>query len=145
MEEQERNNINHSALPDRKEKTLRLSYCPDLKHELADAVDFVLGKLKFYPTEKFSPTPDLKDGLILLKGQNNEYLTLDIKLIEASAELKYITFYTNDCLRDYHKYTLAGVEFLSRPEYSKLGLRVDFLGNKQQTYSLLEQRIYTTS
>jgi len=132
-------------MPDRRVITLRLSYFSDLKHQLADAVDFVLEKLKFYPIKKFNPSPDLKEAIIILEGQNNDFLILDIKLVERSVEFKYITFYTNDCLRDYHKYTLAGVEFTGRPEYSKLGLRVDFIGKKEARYSLLEERKYTDS
>lgn len=145
MEDQEKNMSNHSAMPDRKAITLRLSYFPNLKHELADAVDFVMEKLKFYPTEKFNPTSELTQELIVLKNQNGDLLELNIQLVEPNAESKHITFYTDDCLRDYYKYLKAGVKFVSRPEYSNLGLCVDFIGHKDARYSLLEERTYTDS
>jgi hypothetical protein len=66
-----------------------------------------------------------------------------MKEIENKPEFTYIIFHTDDCLRDYHKYTLAGVEFISRPEYTEAGLRVDFLGHEENRYTLLEERIYT--
>ena len=145
MEDQGKNKINQSAMPDRRKITLKLSYSSDLIHQLIDAIDFVLEKIKFYPTEKFSLSPDLKEGSVELKNQNNDLLALNILLVERNEECKHITFYTDDCLRDYYKYTQAGVEFVSRPEYSNLGLQVDFIGHKDTRYCLLEERVYTDS
>lgn len=143
MEDQVKNKVNQTTRSDRRGITLRLSYFPELKHQLADAVNFVLEKLKFYPREKFNPSPDLEEGIIKLIDLKGDLLTLNIQLVEVNVEFKHITFYTDDCLRDYHKYTLAGVEFVSRPEYINLGLRVDFSGPAEARYSLLEKRIYT--
>lgn len=145
MEDQEKNNKNKAFMSNRRAISLRLSYSPDLIHELGDAVNFVLEKIDFYPTQKFNPSPDLNEGLIELIGLDGDLLTLNIQLVERNAKFKHITFYTDDCLRDYHKYTLAGVEFVSRPEYTDYGLKVDFIGYAEARYSLLEERIYTDS
>ena len=143
MVSQDQNTRNQSIKPERRPITLRLSYMPDHVHHIADALDFVIEKLQFLPTEKFNLGENSKNETIQLKDNNGNILTLIMREIENKPEFNYIIFHTDDCLRDYHKYTLAGVEFISRPEYTDAGLRVDFLGHKENRYTLLEERIYT--
>lgn len=143
MVSQDQNTRNQSIKPERRPITLRLSYMPDHVHHIADALDFVIEKLQFLPTEKFNLGENPKNETIQLKDNNGNILTLIMREIENKPEFNYIIFHTDDCLRDYHKYTLAGVEFISRPEYTDAGLRVDFLGHKENRYTLLEERIYT--
>ena len=145
MEEQEKGNTIQPDVRKPRVLTLRLSYSNRLKHQLADAVNFVLEKLNFYPSEKFNASSKLNKEIIVLTSLNEELLTLEIKLDENKPEFEHITFYTDDCLRDYHKYIRAGVEFVSRPEYTKFGLRVDFMGHEKALYTLLEERTYTDS
>ncbi|MFA6945203.1 MAG: hypothetical protein WC220_04805 [Pedobacter sp.] len=141
----DQNEINQPIIPDRKPIILRLSYLPDLTHQIADALDFVFEKLKFNPTEEFIFREDLNNGPIEFRDIKGNTLILNMQIIENNPEFKYIIFHTDDCLRDYHKYILAGVEFISRPEYTGDGLRVDFLGNADKRYTLLEERTYTDS
>lgn len=136
-------NINQPISPDRRPITLKLSYLPDHVSHIADALDFVIEKLQFLPTEKFFLSEAPKNEPIQLRDSRGNLLTLIMQEIENKPEFNYIIFHTDDCLRDYHKYTLAGVEFISRPEYTNAGLRVDFLGHKENRYTLLEERIYT--
>lgn len=143
MVSQDQNNGNQSISRERRPITLRLSYLADHVPHLADALDFVIGKLQFLPTEKSLTSEALKNGSMQLRDSNGNLLTLIMKEIKNKPEFNYIIFHTDDCLRDYHKYTLAGVEFISRPEYTDAGLRVDFLGYKENRYTLLEERIYT--
>jgi hypothetical protein len=143
MVSKDQNTSNQLLRSERKPITLKLSYIPDHVSHLADALDFVIEKLQFIPTEKFSLREANKNEPIQLRDSNGNLLTLIMQEIEYKPEFNYIIFHTNDCLRDYHKYTLAGVEFISRPEYTDAGLRVDFLGHKENRYTLLEERIYT--
>ncbi len=143
MVSQDQNTKNQSISPERRPITLKLSYMPDHVPHLSDALDFVIEKLQFMPTEKFFLSEAPKNEPIQLRDSNGNLLTLIMQEIEYKPEFNYIIFHTNDCLRDYHKYTLAGVEFISRPEYTDAGLRVDFLGHKENRYTLLEERIYT--
>jgi hypothetical protein len=143
MVSQDQNTKNQSISSERRPITLKLSYMPDHVPHLADALDFVIEKLQFIPTEKFFLSEGPKNEPIQLRDSNGNLLTLIMQEIEYKPEFNYIIFHTNDCLRDYHKYTLAGVEFISRPEYTDAGLRVDFLGHKENRYTLLEERIYT--
>jgi len=143
MVSQDHNNRIKPIKPERRPITLRLSYVQDFVPHLADALDFVIEKLHFIPIEKFYLSDGPKNEPIELSDCNGNLLTLIMKQIEYNPEFNYTIFHTDDCLRDYHKYTHAGVEFTSRPEYTDAGLRVDFLGNKENRYTLLEERIYT--
>ena len=143
MVSQDQNNRIQPIKPERRPITLRLSYVPDLVPQIADALDFVIEKLQFFPTEKFFLRDGPKNEPIELRDSNGNLLSLIMQQIEYSPQFNYIIFHTDDCLRDYHKYTQAGVEFISRPEYTEAGLRVDFLGHKENRYTLLEERIYT--
>ena len=143
MVSQDQNNSIQPIKPERRPITLRLSYKPDHATHIADALDFVIEKLQFLPTEKFLLSDAPKNEPIQLRDSNGNLLTLVMQEIENKPEFNFIIFHTDDCLRDYHKYTLAGVEFISRPEYTDAGLRVDFLGHKEYRYTLLEERIYT--
>jgi hypothetical protein len=143
MVSQDQNISNQPISPDRRPITLKLSYLPDHVPHIADALDFVIEKLQFLPTEKFFLSEAPKNEPIQLRDSKGNLLTLIMQEIENKPEFNYIIFHTDDCLRDYHKYTLAGVEFISRPEYTNSGLRVDFLGHKENRYTLLEERIYT--
>lgn len=143
MVNQDQNTSNQPIKTERRPMTLKLSYLPAHVPHIADALDFVIKKLQFLPTEKFLLSEDPKNEPIQLRDINGNSLTLIMQEIENKPEFNYIIFHTDDCLRDYHKYTLAGVEFISRPEYTDAGLRVDFLGHKENRYTLLEERIYT--
>jgi len=143
MVSQDQNTKNQLIRPERRPITLRLCFRSDHVLHIADALDFVLEKLQFQPTEKFILAAAPTNETLKLKDSKGNLLTLILEEIENKPEFKYIIFHTDDCLRDYHKYTLAGVEFISRPEYTDAGLRVDFLGNNENRYTLLEERIYT--
>lgn len=143
MVSKDQNISNQPISPDCRPINLKLSYSADQVHQIADALDFVIEKLQFLPTEKFFLSKAPKNEPIQLRDSKGNLLTLIMQEIENKPEFNYIIFHTDDCLRDYHKYTLAGVEFISRPEYTNAGLRVDFLGNKENRYTLLEERIYT--
>ncbi len=143
MVSNDQNISNQPIRPERRPITLKLSYLSVHVPYIADALDFVIEKLQFIPTEKFLFSGSPKNEPIQLKDSNGNLLTLIMQEIENKPEFNYIIFHTDDCLRDYHKYTLAGVEFISRPEYTDAGLRVDFLGHKETRYTLLEERIYT--
>jgi len=143
MVSQDQNINNQPISPERRPITLKLSYLPVHVPNIADALDFVIEKLQFLPTEKSFLSEGPKNEPIKLRDINGNLLTLIMQEIENKPEFNFIIFHTDDCLRDYHKYTLAGVEFISRPEYTDAGLRVDFLGHKENRYTLLEERIYT--
>lgn len=127
---------------ERKPLNLRVSYTPDLEEQLLDALDFVLCKLDFELVQKLNPD-QISIGIpeILIDVHGNS-LSLLIQLLENKPEITNIIFHTNDCLRDYHKYIVAGVEFVSRPQYTKAGLQVGFMGSGNKCYTLLEEREY---
>jgi len=140
---QDQNTKNELNSSERRPLTLRLSFAKNQFPDLADAIDFVLEKLQFLPIEKFFLIDYPADETLQLKDFKGNQLTLILGEIEEKKDFNYIIFHTDDCLRDYHKYTHAGVEFISRPEYIEAGLRVDFLGTGENRYTLLEERIYT--
>ena len=143
MVSKDQNISNQQVRSERRPITLKVSYLPDHVPHLADALDFVIDKLQFIPTDKLFLSKFPINDTIQLRDSNGNLLTLIMKEIENKPEFTCIIFHTDDCLRDYHKYTLAGVEFISRPEYTEAGLRVDFLGHEENRYTLLEERIYT--
>ncbi len=136
-------NYNHSVITNPKMMTLRLSYIPELVPQIPAAVDYVLSKLTFEPVEIIDFKERINTGPIVLNDCSGNTLTLILHELNNDQEVKYIIIHTDDCLRDYHKYIIAGVEFINRPEYTNAGLQVDFLDNRDNRYTLLEERIYT--
>lgn len=134
---------NQPVITGRKPITLRLSYIPKLVPQISAAIDFVLSKLNFHPTEIIDFTERLNTGPISLKDHEGNTLILLINEWNRDQKIEYVIFHTDDCLRDYHKYVIAGVEFINRPEYTDAGLQVNFLDNRDNRYTLLEERIYT--
>ncbi len=143
MASQDQNIKNQPIRPDRRPITLRMSYTLEHTNNITDALDFVIEKLQFFPSEKFLLSKTPINEPFQLRDNNGNLLTLIMQEMACKPEFNYIIFHTDDCLRDYHRYTLAGVEFISRPEYTDAGLRVDFLGDHENRYTLLEERIYT--
>ncbi len=82
---------------------------------------------------------------LILNDSDGNKLIIDLQILESNDKIKSIIFHTDDCLRDYHKYILSGVEFISRPEYNAAGLQVNFIDDADNCYTLLEERIYTDS
>jgi hypothetical protein len=142
----ENQNISHQrTTSSRKPLNLRVSYTDELAFQLPEALRFVMLKLDFNPTMEFDPG-NLPVGIPkTLLDEDGNSLTLLLQLLDRNAEMKNIIFHTDDCLRDYHKYILAGVEFISRPEYKAEGLQVNFMGYADGHYTLLEERNYTES
>lgn len=134
---------NQTDITDSKPLTLRLSYIPKLVPQISAAIDYVLSKLDFRPAEIIDFTERINTGPISLSDHSGNTLTLLLNELDNNQEVKHIIIHTDDCLRDYHKYIIAGVEFINRPEYTNAGLQVDFLDNRDNRYTLLEERIYT--
>jgi hypothetical protein len=127
-----------------KPTTIRMSYIPELSGNIIEAINFILRSLNFQPKPgiKFHK----KDFLapLILQDSNGEEIILIINELKNDSALKHIIMHTDDCLRDYHKYLIAGIEFVNRPEYTDAGLQVDFIGHNDR-YTLLEERTYTES
>jgi hypothetical protein len=123
---------------------LKVSYTPNLTDKLNTALQFVINKMGFIQEQKviFNHEPLSSITLIDPEGKT---LTITLDLVEKGTGIENITFHTEDCLRDYHKYLMSGVEFISRPEYHTAGLQVNFIDNENNHYTLLEERIYTES
>jgi len=143
MSKPEQTIFNHSDVNERKPLTIRLSYVPELIPQIPAAIDYILSKLNFLPAEKINITEQLNSGPIYLRDQDGNSLIFEINELKNKQEIKYLIVHTTDCIRDYHKYTIAGVEFINRPEYTEAGLQVDFIDNRDNRYTLLEERIYT--
>ncbi len=135
------NQNEQAALIKPKTLTLRVSCKSDLIEKLNTALDFVSKKMGF----------QLPGGLTFSDGTNTHTLInpngnkllLDVHIIPNGTDT--IIFYTDDCLRDYHKYLISGVEFLNRPEYTAAGLQVKFMDHQNNYYTLLEERTYNES
>lgn len=136
-------NYDQSVITNSKMMTLRLSYTPELVPQIPAAIDYVLSKLNFQPVEFIDFTEKVDTGPIILKDCSGNTMTLLLHELNSDQEVKYIIIHTDDCLRDYHRYIIAGVEFINRPEYTNAGLQVDFLDNRDNRFTLLEERIYT--
>ncbi len=122
--------------------SLRVSYTTELAAQLDTALQFVVRKIGFKPSEQFTYSIPSENNLIL-DDTNGNRLIINCQKLESNDRIKSIIFYTDDCLRDYHKYILLGVEFTSRPEYNGSGLQVNFLDHAGNCCTLLEERIYT--
>ncbi|SDL80799.1 hypothetical protein SAMN05421813_102212 [Daejeonella rubra] len=138
------NNRDQPKLTDRKPLTIRMSYIPDLAGKISDAINFILMSLNFQLEEEMNFDKMVFLEPITLQDSNGKTITLIIKELENDPEIQHIIVHTDDCLRDYHKYLIAGIEFVNRPEYTAAGLQVDFLGHNDR-YTLLEERTYTES
>lgn len=121
--------------------TLKVTYKPELAQGLETALIFLTDKLG-YPTDL--PADFLKTGgQVQFRNQDETELKIIIEESNPGNGLDNITFHTDDCLRDYHRYLMSGIEFINRPEYHPMGLLVHFIGPKETIYTLLETRIYT--
>jgi hypothetical protein len=136
------NNRDQPKLTDRKPITIRLSYIPDLAKKIPDAINFILMSMSFQMEEAINFDKIYFPEPIILQDIHGKTITLIIKELDNDPEIKHIIVHTDDCLRDYHKYLIAGIEFVNRPEYTPAGLQVDFLGNNDR-YTLLEERTYS--
>lgn len=121
---------------------LRVSYTIELTNQLNKALYFVTDKIGFKPVEEFTFIKGLQH--IKLYDANGKSLTINFEILK-SGTIESIVFHTDDCLKDYHKYIVSGVEFLNRPEYTDSGLQVRFLDEEDNIYILLEDRNYTES
>ncbi|MES3018867.1 MAG: hypothetical protein V4721_13855 [Bacteroidota bacterium] len=128
-----------------KQKTLnlRVSCTNQLAEKLNAALHFVIKKIGFAPLDKITFTNESKQ--FTLFDADGSKLSIDIQIIGHNSYTENIIFHTNDCLRDYHKYTMLGVEFINRPEYNTSGLQVNFIDDNDNCYTLLEERFYTES
>jgi len=123
--------------------SLRVSYTIGLTDKLNTALHFVINKIGFNPLEEFAFIKGLKQITLYDAGGNK--LIIDLQILETDATTESIVFHTDDCLRDYHKYIVSGVEFINRPEYKAAGLQVRFIDDQDNCYTLLEERTYTES
>lgn len=132
----------------KKQRTLqlRVSYTPELAGKLNTAIYFVMNKLGFMPEEQvdFNKDHPIGEPITLVSAETNT-MTLTLQVSENISNLKNIVFHTDDCLRDYHNYSMSGVEFINRPEYITAGLQVNFIDHEDNCYTLLEERNYTES
>ncbi len=123
--------------------TLRVGYTNELTDKLNAALHFVINKIGFRPLEELTFIKGLKQMTLYDAGGNR--LVMDLQILGTGVNTENIIFHTDDCLRDYHKYLVSGVEFINRPEYNAAGLQVRFLDDQDNCYTLLEERTYTDS
>ncbi len=122
---------------------LRVSYPLELTNKLNTALHFVINKIEFSPQEEFTFIPGLENSTLF--DINGNRLVVDLQILKAPTNTANIIFHTDDCLRDYHKYIMSGVEFINRPEYILAGLQVRFIDDKDNCYTMLEDRTYNES
>jgi len=139
-----KNNRDQPKPTERKPITIRMSYIPGLANKISDAINFILMSMDFKIEEDINFNKMIFTEPITLQDIHGNTIALIIKELENDTEIKHIIVHTDDCLRDYHKYLIAGIEFVNRPEYTPAGLQVDFLGHNER-YTLLEERTYTES
>lgn len=144
MLSEEYNATDQTEAKKRRFLSLRVSYTNELADKLNTALHFVLRKIGFEPQQKLIFDNQSGNNLIVSDSEGNR-LSIDLQILESNDKIKNIIFHTDDCLRDYHKYILSGVEFISRPEYHAAGLQVNFIDDAENCYTLLEERIYTES
>ncbi len=122
---------------------LRVSYPTALVIKVNKALHYAVHKMGFDPQAEF--TFNAGDKRIDLRDSDENMLSIHIEASESAANTENIIFYTNDCLRDYHRYLVLGVEFVNRPEYNSAGLQVRFIDDQDNVYTLLEERNYNES
>ena len=122
---------------------LRVSYPIALDNKVNKALHYAVDKMGFEPQAEFAFKPG--DNRIDLHDSNDNMLSIHIEASDSSVMTENIIFYTNDCLRDYHRYIVLGVEFVNRPEYNSAGLQVRFIDDEDNVYTLLEERNYNES
>ena len=120
---------------------LRVSYTDELSVKLNKALCYVADKIGFKHMEEFTFIKGLE--YIRLHDSSGNTLIFYLETHETAVNRDTIIFYTNDCLRDYHRYIVSGVEFISHPEYTDAGLQVCFIDEEDNRYTLLEERSYT--
>jgi len=120
---------------------LRVSYTNELSVKLNKALHFVADKIGFRPIEDFT---FIKESVEMrLHDSTGNTLILNLETHETGVNRDTIIFYTDDCLRDYHRYIVSGVKFISPPEYTEAGLQVCFIDEEDNRYTLLEERSYS--
>lgn len=87
--------------------------------------------------------PAKQGFLIGNKFGNNYFIPLQSKPdIQAISINKPMVINTDDCLRDYHKLRMAGINFEGMPRYTPNGLEVVVADKNGNRYTLLEKRNY---
>lgn len=120
---------------------LQVSYTDELSAKLNKALHYVAHKIGFKPMEEFTFIKGLEE--MRLYDSTGNTLIVSLKTHKTGVNSDTIVFYTDDCLRDYHRYIVSGVEFISRPEYTEAGLQVCFIDEEDNRFTLLEERSYT--
>ncbi|MBC7758034.1 MAG: hypothetical protein H7069_04200 [Phormidesmis sp. FL-bin-119] len=120
---------------------LRVSYSDESSVKLNKALHYVVDKIGFKPMQDFTFVKESEE--MRLYDSTGNTLILNLEKHETGVNRDTIIFYTDDCLRDYHKYIVSGVKFISRPEYTEAGLQVCFRDQENNRYILLEERSYT--
>ncbi|SKB92011.1 hypothetical protein [Daejeonella lutea] len=123
--------------------SLKISCNPALTNKLNTALRFVTLKMGYVMLEDFNYVEN-QDQYILLTTNRNK-VSVELNITKPGTSSENIIFHTDDCLRDYHKYIMLGVEFVNRPEYSNCGLQVKFIDDHDNHYTLLEERYYNES
>lgn len=138
--------LNENELAEARQKrvlNLRVSYPDALSNKVNKALHYAIHKMGFKPQSEFAFIKGTNQ--INLHDASGNTISIHIEVSDPSAASENIIFYTNDCLRDYHKYIVSGVEFVNRPEYNSAGLQVRFIDDEDNCYTLLEERFYNES
>lgn len=121
--------------------SLKIKYVPVFVKNVKATIDFLITNLEF---KNFGPSLIFdNNSCILLK---NEETNLMLGVFERHANDNYmnlIILNTVDCLKDYHKLRAMGINFLSTPQYSEMGLAAKFADMANNNYLLIEERDYT--
>lgn len=120
---------------------LRVSYTDELSVKLNKALYYVANKIGFQPIDEFTFINGLEE--VRLYDSTGNTLHISLETHKTGVNRDTIIFFTDDCLRDYHRYIVSGVEFISRPVYTEAGLQVCFIDEEDNRITLLEERFYT--
>ncbi|MEO6850787.1 MAG: hypothetical protein ABI203_03510 [Mucilaginibacter sp.] len=81
-----------------------------------------------------------KESFFVINRFDNYYL---LTTWDKSAEHTEVVVNTDDCLRDYHQLSIAGIKFEKTPGYTMYGLETKFTDEYGNKYKLLEKRDYS--
>ncbi len=104
--------------------------------------DFLTGMLGFMHWENTTLINGM-EGIVVWGNKGNDSSLFLLKSTDPDDGRAKVIINTDDCLRDYHQLTEAGVRFITKPEYISMGLAADLVDADGNEFTLLEERNYS--
>lgn len=123
-------------------EALVVKYVPLWVSKAPEAIDFLTQKMGFQVCGREIIKKNLQATFLSLPDKFPVFVLMENLGPQTETRLSKMVFNTTDCLKDFLAYKSKGVEFIGQPEYTLIGLSVEFTDGAGNVYTLLEERNY---